>query len=1603
MATNFFSFFSKQRLSASVLKNLTSDILTFLEQLPTAVVLVGQGGKIALVNPAAVDLLQREAADLVGADTQAVLGISEEQLTAWQTENKRHLVKVKDAKNNLRAVQVSVKTLGTTGFITVTLEALPFVEQLQTEIVFLHTVLNNYPGAVTVQDASGRCLFCNELAGKLIGKPVDQIKEKVIYQLLPKTLSALVYGLDEELKAGKARQEPARWTSPDGKILSITKQWFADPGQEGRFIVTFYEDSTTRLSHEQDLERSQKLLQAILENISLGLYTRDCDKKVTFINRQGLRILNETPSSLEQKHAFQAQEESDAYALREQQILQDGQTYEYPKEEYVDSSGKKRIVHIIKVPLLDAGPKPLVLTIVEDITKRCEQEQEIQRVSNFFSAVVHNAPIALYARSEDGRMLLRNKQCDLLFGQSQDGNYDERGGLPHESDEQVQGYINREREILQKGKTIDIPEEEYINAQGERKLLHIIKTPVPENRCVITLAEDITFKKEQERALIDSKNFLQTVVNQLPVSLSVKNYDGKYILWNKKSEDLFGVSAKEVIGRNAYRTDLNKEQMEFIRETDLRVFESKKEQNIPQELISSPKEGIKIMHTVKTPVFDADGTPNCLLIVSEDITAKTKMEKQIREANDKNTLLVENAREGVVIVEDAKIIYANHAFCRLVGREKLEDVKDKALLDYVSDSHRVFLKEKYDAVRSGADNSSSEIEVHFQRPDGTKHEAHFSAVLAKYLGRRVVLGFVRDITSDNHALRELKNERDNFRQAFEKSTWPSFILSAKGYISLLNAAGRELFGFSEADKKFYRNVYVRPAIPMAIRKKLKAGLPAQLDYTLDFDKVAAKFPGRITKTGKLPLHLSFEPLAKRDTKDGLVEAEYLVCIQSKEDASQPTKPSTPPTRPQTPAPDPQPTPEAPVTQSSAASEEQTPSFAKTAASATSLPPLPPFLTPKHTSATQTRWVLPSSEPYALCNEQFVITDCNDLLCSLCQLGADELKGQDIRHLFLQDENPLVKQDFNSLQKEGKLTNREYTIQLGSGLETCKVRLTAVKQEDGTFLFVLRSLAFHLQIMKILEERSAQLSALRMATNGAILRLSFNDRKLGKIEQLNNWLSQRTGYPHEELADKDLTQLFFDPSQEDQSAAFVVAKAQEQLASSGKASFHLPVRNKDDSTFEAQVVLTLLDIPMRNEVLAVITDLTAQQNAWGKETKEAQELSTLRQALPGLYLRVDATGKVLEVSSNLAGITSAQAQEMFLGHVPQDFWPEEAASRALFTIKEVLSVHASSHFEFEWTVAGKKSFYEVEVSALEHSPEAVLWVKDVSEKRMYDRRLYELYRLAQETGLSMTEQVEKMLALGNEIFQAEVGLVLRFEPRKDHLSGVVLYASANDLQLERHMEFPIEECLRDVADGNVVLTPNLEGFFCKRCLHREKQFGALLAAPLVVDGKVEGALCFAARQSRHHFLPGAEEILGLMARLLALRIELRQADKLLGAAARIFTRTLDEVQVPALRVDPDFLITYVNEPFVRWTNCSRESVMGQDLFAHLMRHEEIAKRMVLDALHHASGTQGSEVKLEVRLASGIYQEIPWEVFACRNSHGEVEGYALIAHEVHEPEK
>lgn len=874
-------------------------------------------------------------------------------------------------------------------------------EKIAAEKRFFESIVAHYPFAVLVQDTNGACRAFNTKLVELFELDAQQISGKDVMPLLPQELQAPLAELDEDIRKSKeqclAHQIAFRNKKDETVTLSVSKVPILS-GSSVLAILTVFEDITTRHAQEEELLHTRTLLQAILDHIPLGVYTRTASYDMTYYNRQSQIILGQMdPRFVNAPHAKQSDTLVENYNNREQEVLKGGVIRDYPEELYVDENGKEHILHMIKVPLLKAGPEPLVLTIVDDITQKIAQEREVKRANAFLSAIIDNMPVGLYARTAEGKLLLQNKQSDEIFHDTAD-DLDEKGLGVHETEEQREEYLSREGELLQSGKTLDIPEEEYttrdntklvlhivkvpvqnpegqpgfvitmveditkrkqqeksleevrlfqqaildnaplgiyavsadrvmafankkahemfpedsvINAEGSsydvreqkifeqgaiadipeeeyvsrtgnKTLLHLIKVPVFDKEkkpwMMVSIAEDITVRKQQEKEIIRAQEFLQKVVDNLPVALSVRQASGQYVLWNKRSEELFGVLAQDVIGKENYRADITREQAEFMLEADRKVFESHRELNIAQELISTPKEGVKIMHTVKTPLYTPAGEAEYLLNVSEDITAKTKMEKQIREAGEKNSLLVENAREGIAILEDRKVIYANRAVYQLLGLVNQQELIGKYLSDFMTSDHQLFAKEKYESVVNELNGAADPILLRFVKPSREIVDIEVSALSSKYLGRRIVIVFLRDMTAVNKTLREMRGEREKFKSAFEYGSLPSIIINHKGYIQAMNRSARDLFHFTDQDKNFYRNVYLRPAFTLQVRRLLQQGQPAQMDYVFDFERSQAKFPGRIHGEGKIEMQVYFEPFNIRNSQDGQVEADYVVTL-----------------------------------------------------------------------------------------------------------------------------------------------------------------------------------------------------------------------------------------------------------------------------------------------------------------------------------------------------------------------------------------------------------------------------------------------------------------------------------------------------------------------------------------------------------------------------------------------------------------------------------------------------------------------------------------------------------------------------------------------------
>ena len=116
----------------------------------------------------------------------------------------------------------------------------------------------------------------------------------------------------------------------------------------------------------------------------------------------------------------------------------------------------------------------------------------------------------------------------------------------------------------------------------------------------------------------DDEILQRELINNLPVAVFMKNVNnGKYLLWNKKSEDIFSLPADEVIGR----TD-----KEILSIKDATIIAQEDKEACLNQIFSINKTignkslGLRTIHLIIVPIFDTNKNLQYLIGVGEDIT-----------------------------------------------------------------------------------------------------------------------------------------------------------------------------------------------------------------------------------------------------------------------------------------------------------------------------------------------------------------------------------------------------------------------------------------------------------------------------------------------------------------------------------------------------------------------------------------------------------------------------------------------------------------------------------------------------------------------------------------------------------------------------------------------------------------------------------------------------------------------------------------------------------------------------------------------------------------------------------------------------------------------
>jgi len=198
---------------------------------------------------------------------------------------------------------------------------------------------------------------------------------------------------------------------------------------------------------------------------------------------------------------------------------------------------------------------------------------------------------------------------------------------------------------------------------------------------------EVSKRKKTEEKLIQNQMFLDSIIENIPITVFVKDAkDLRYKLYNKAGELLLGYKQKDIIEKSDYDR-FPKEQADFFIEKDREVLRNGKLKDIPEEPINT-KKGERIVHTKKIPVMDEKGNAIYLLGISEDITERKKAEEALRESEEKYRLLIENQTDLVAKVDpEGRLQFVSPTYCEMLGKTE-EELLGKQFMFLVHEEDR---------------------------------------------------------------------------------------------------------------------------------------------------------------------------------------------------------------------------------------------------------------------------------------------------------------------------------------------------------------------------------------------------------------------------------------------------------------------------------------------------------------------------------------------------------------------------------------------------------------------------------------------------------------------------------------------------------------------------------------------------------------------------------------------------------------------------------------------------------------------------------------------------------------------------------------------------
>ncbi len=289
--------------------------------------------------------------------------------------------------------------------------------------------------------------------------------------------------------------------------------------------------------------------------------------------------------------------------------------------------------------------------------------------------------------------------------------------------------------------------------------------------CVIY--DDVTAQKQVGEELRRKQALLETIVNNIPDIICLKDGAGRWLLANNYDLDLFQLAGVDYKGKTdadlAPHSEFYQEAFLACMDTDNAAW-TLAEPSRGEEVIPRPDGTSKVFDIVKIPLFHPDGSRHALVVAGRDITELRQAQEQNKENEKRFRLLFQNAPMPYQSLDgDGRIIDVNSKWLRILGYSRPE-VIGRPFADFMPPLTRKYFRSYFDKLKQ--QGVLQHVEFEMLKKDGSSFLVALDGeILTDATGTLIqTLCVFRDITKQKELDEMLQHSHAMLEEQVQKRT-----------------------------------------------------------------------------------------------------------------------------------------------------------------------------------------------------------------------------------------------------------------------------------------------------------------------------------------------------------------------------------------------------------------------------------------------------------------------------------------------------------------------------------------------------------------------------------------------------------------------------------------------------------------------------------------------------------------------------------------------------------------------------------------------------------------------------------------------------------------